>query len=101
MLDTSDGSGGAALKLLDGPFMSGGGFPSLQGGNAGPAISSSDATSGGTNIFSNPFSVAGSGSTSSASSTPSTTATKKQSETINYLLMGVAGIAIIYAIRKK
>ena len=82
-----------ALDLLSAPF--GGGMPSISGGDAGP--SSAAAVSGHNDIaFSNSFSVAGAGGSSSATSRP----TNQASQKMNYLLLAGAALVAIAALRK-
>ena len=87
----NDGSGVGALGLLEGPFL-GTGFPSLQGGHAGP--SSAGASNNGDAIFSNAFSVAG--RDGSASSSPSAS----RSGFSNWLVLGVVGLIALKVLKK-
>jgi|GEM_PF-4499722 len=77
----------AALDMLGGSFMSGG-LPSIQGGNAAPAIS--EAVSGHNTIgMNNSFSVAGNGGTANASGTAPT------NQGMSMIVMGVFAFLVL------
>ena len=98
--ETPDAGGGGALDLLNSAFLGSGmpSIPSLKGGDAGPSNAISSANSGAPITFSNPFSVAGQGGTSSATATPTTS--NSTSANTNMLLVGLAAIAVILTSRK-
>lgn len=82
----------AALDMLGSSFLSGG-MPSFQGGDAGPAISSANSGVGSLS-FGNSFTVAGSGGRASASETQSET------PSTNFLLIALAGLAVLVVGKK-
>lgn len=84
-----------ALSLLSGP-MGGGGMPSLSGGDAGP--SNAFAGSGNNDIgFNSSFSVAGSGATSTAQSSP----TRSNQNASDWLLIGGAVLMVFLITRSR
>ncbi len=98
---TENGEAGA-LSLLTSSFLGGGipgGVPSLNGGDAGPAISS--ATSDTRTLFNNPFSIADNGSSSSANADGNASGSSRLSNnTTTYVIAAIAAIALLMNLKK-